>query len=63
MASLIQVYYTKGNSFYLIKIGALVSILGKLEVFMDLASKTLLIIHWRDDIDSTFSDSILKLLY
>ena len=53
----------KGNSFYLIKIGALVSILGKLEVFMDLASQTLLIIHWRDDIDSTFSVSILKLLY
>ena len=59
MASLIQVYYIKKNSFYLIKIGALVSILGKLEVFMDLASKT----HWRDDIDSTFSPSILKLLY
>ena len=62
MASLTQVYYINENSIYLIKIGALVSILGKLEVYI-WTSKTLLKIHQWDDIDSTSSASILKLLY
>ena len=41
----------KENRFYFIKIGPLVRILEKHELFMDYYSKYQLIIDWRDDID------------
>ena len=37
-------------------------ILRKHEIFMGLAYKILLTLHWRDDIDSTLSVSILIFL-
>ena len=52
----------KENSFYFVKIGQLVIILGKHYLLLEFASKSLLILDWQIDIDSTSGLSILKLL-